>query len=100
MNNDDGEWRSWRLEDGTHVEGPLPGIEGSWTWEDDYQRAFANATAHIVDILQGRAENGSTGEEATRSLEIIIAFYLSHHSGGQVEIPLARPLRDVTVTSW
>ncbi|AEH38965.1 Gfo/Idh/MocA family protein [Halopiger xanaduensis] len=100
LNNDDGEWRYWRLEDGEHVEASLPGIEGSWTWEDDYERAFANAAAHIVDVLEGRAENGSTGVEATRSLEIIIGLYLSHHSGGQVEIPLARPLRDVRVTSW
>ncbi|WP_121743381.1 Gfo/Idh/MocA family protein [Natronorubrum halophilum] len=100
LNNDDGEWRYWRLEDGTHVEEPLPGIDGAWTWEDDYERAFANAAAHIVDVLDGRATNGSTGEEATRSLEIIIGLYLSHYTGGQVDIPLARPLRDVRVTSW
>ncbi|MCU4975493.1 Gfo/Idh/MocA family oxidoreductase [Halobacteria archaeon AArc-m2/3/4] len=100
MNNDDGEWRYWRLEDGEHVEESLPGINGAWTWEDDYQRAFANAASHIVDVLTGDAENGSTGQEATRSLEILIALYLSHNTGGQVEIPLARPLRDVTVTSW
>ncbi|NGM70502.1 Gfo/Idh/MocA family oxidoreductase [Natronolimnobius sp. AArcel1] len=100
MNNDDGEWRYWALEDGEHVEQPLPGIEGAWTWEDDYQRAFANAASHIVDVLAGDAENGSPGSEAARSLEIIIAFYLSHHTGGQIDIPLARPLRDVCVTSW
>ncbi|MEY7851769.1 Gfo/Idh/MocA family protein [Natrarchaeobius sp. A-rgal3] len=100
MNNDDGEWRYWRLEDGEHVEAPLPGIDDAWTWEDDYKGSFANAADHIVDVLDGRAENGSTGHEATRSLEIIIAFYLSHHSGGQIDIPLARPLRDVCVTSW
>ena len=100
LNNDDGEWRYWTLEDGEHVERPLPGIEGAWTWEDDYQRAFENAAAHIVDVLDGRAENGSTGRAATRSLEIIIGLYLSHHTGGQVDVPLARPLRDVCVTSW
>lgn len=100
MNNDDGVWRYWRLEDGDHIEEPLPGIESAWTWEDDYQRAFSNAASHIVDVLDGRADNGSTGEEATRSLEIIIAFYLSHNTSGQVDIPLARPLRDVRVTSW
>lgn len=100
MNNDDGEWRYWRLEDGEHVEHALPGIDGAWTWEDDYQRAFENAAAHIVDVLDGRAENGSPGEEAIRSIEIIIGFYLSHHTGGQIEIPLPRPLRDVRVTSW
>ncbi|GAB3025345.1 Gfo/Idh/MocA family protein [Natronobiforma cellulositropha] len=99
-NNDDGEWRYWRLVDGEHVEEPLPGIEGAWTWEDDYQRAFAAAAGHVVDVLEGEAENASSGREATRSLEIIVGLYLSHHTGGQVEIPMARPLRDVTVTSW
>ncbi|MFC4440408.1 MULTISPECIES: Gfo/Idh/MocA family protein [Natrialbaceae] len=101
LNNDDGEWRYWRLtDDGEHVEESLPGIEGAWTWEDDYKRAFSNAASHIVDVLDGRAENASPGEEATQSLEIIIAFYLSHHTNGQVDVPLARPLRDVRVTSW
>lgn len=101
MNNDDGEWRYWRLtEDGDHVEESLPGIEGSWTWEDDYQRAFGNAAAHVVDVLEGRAQNASTGEEATRSLEIIVGFYLSHYTGSQVDVPLDRPLRDVRITSW
>jgi predicted dehydrogenase len=100
LNNDDGEWRYWRLEDGEHVERELPGIEGSWTWGVDYQEAFANAAAHLEDVLDGDAENASPGIEAKRSLEIIIAFYLSHHTGGRIEVPLARPLRDVTVTSW
>jgi len=100
LNNDDGEWRYWRLDDGEHIEEPLPGIEGSWTWEEDYEEAFANAVAHITDVLDGTAENRSPGVEARRSLEIIIAFYLSHFTGGTIEVPLARPLRDVTVTSW
>ena len=100
LNNDDGEWRYWRLDDGTHVEADLPGIEGAWTWDEDYRDAFANATADVVGVLDGTVENPSTGEEATRSLEIIIGLYVSHHTGGQVSVPLARPLRDVTVTSW
>lgn len=100
LNNDDGEWRYWRLDDGTHVEADLPGIEGAWTWDEDYRDAFANAAADVVGVLDGTVENPSTGEEATRSLEIIIGLYVSHHTGGQVSVPLARPLRDVTVTSW
>jgi len=100
MNNDDGEWRYWSLEDGEHVERPLPGIEGAWTWEEDYEGAFANAASHLVDVLDGAAENGSTGREATRSLEIIVGFYLSHYTGGRVTVPLERPLRDVEITSW
>ncbi|GGL39040.1 oxidoreductase [Halarchaeum grantii] len=100
MNNDDGEWRYWGLEDGEHTEADLPGIEGAWTWDEDYQRAFPNAAAHVVALLDGEAENRSPGTDALRSLEIIVAFYLSEYTGGRVEIPLSRPLRDVTITSW
>ncbi|MFB6298128.1 MAG: Gfo/Idh/MocA family protein [Salinirussus sp.] len=100
MNNDDGEWRYWALEDGEHVETPLPGIEGAWTWDEDYRDSFAAAADHVQALLDGGVENHSTGREALRSLEIIVAFYLSHHTGGQVSVPLARPLRDVTITSW
>ena len=100
MNNDDGEWRYWRLDDGEHVEEPLPGIEGAWTWDDDYRGAFANAARHVQSLLDGDATNASTGREALRSLEIIVGFYISHYTGGQVDVPLDRPLRDVEITSW
>ncbi|MDS0276719.1 Gfo/Idh/MocA family oxidoreductase [Halomicroarcula sp. S1AR25-4] len=100
LNNDDGEWRYWRLEDGDHVEESLPGIDGAWTWDEDYRDAFANAAGDIVAVLDGDVPNPSTGEEATRSLEIIAGFYISHYTGGQVSIPLDRPLKDVTITSW
>jgi predicted dehydrogenase len=100
MNNDDGEWRYWSLEDGEHVERPLPGIEGAWTWEDDYKRSFANAARHIQDLLNGEQENYSPGIEATRSLEIIVGFYLSHYTGAKVDIPLAEPLREIPIQSW
>jgi predicted dehydrogenase len=100
LNNDDGEWRYWRLEDGEHVETDLPEIDSAWTWDDDYEDGFPNAAAHIVELLDGTAENLSTGEAATRSLEIIVAFYVSDFTGSQVSIPLERPLRDVRITSW
>lgn len=100
MNNDDGEWRYWRLEDGEHVEEPLPGIEGAWTWDEDYRGAFANAARHVQSLLDEGATNASTGREALRSLEIIVGFYISHYTGSQVKIPLNRPLRDIEITSW
>jgi predicted dehydrogenase len=100
LNNDDGEWRYWRLEDGTHIEDELPGIEGAWSWGEDYEAGFPNAARHLVDLLDGEAENASTGEEATRSLEIIVGFYVSHATGSSVSIPLDRPLRDVRIRSW
>ncbi len=100
LNNDDGEWRYWRLEDGAHVEADLPGIEGAWTWDDDYEDGFPNAARHVVDLLDGEVDNASTGEDATRSLEIIVAFYVSQYAGARVDLPLERPLRDVRITSW
>jgi predicted dehydrogenase len=100
LNNDDGEWRYWRLDDGDHVEEPIPGVDGAITWDDDYERAFPNAGRHIEALLDGEAENLSTGREALQSLEMIVAFYISHYTGGQTSIPLDRPLRDVTITSW
>lgn len=100
LNNDDGEWRYWKLVDGDHREVELPGIEGAWTWESDYRDAFANAAGHIVEVIEGNAQNQSTGEEAKQSLEIIVGFYLSHYTGATVSLPLQRPLRDVSITSW
>lgn len=100
LNNDDGEWRYWQLENGDHVKTDIPGIEGAWTWEDDYEDGFPNAARHVVDLLDDRTNNASTGEAAMRSLEIIAAFYISEYTGSQVMLPLERPLRDVRITSW
>jgi predicted dehydrogenase len=100
LNNDDGEWRYWRLTGGEHVEADLPGIEGAWSWDVDYEAAFPNAVGHILEVLDGEAANASTGREARRSLEIIVAFYVSEYTGSQVSVPLAEPLRDVRITSW
>jgi len=100
LNNDDGEWRYWTLKDGEHVEKALPGINGAWTWEDDYKNSFANAAHHIEALLDDTAENHSTGEEAIRSLEIIAGFYISDYTGGMASIPFDRPLKDVRINSW
>jgi predicted dehydrogenase len=100
LNNDDSDWRYWRLDDGMHIEEPLPGIEGAWTWNRDYQNAFPNAANHIQSLLTGDVENHSPGTAALRSLEIIVGFYISYYTGSQVDIPLQRPLRDVEISSW
>ncbi|GAA0239280.1 Gfo/Idh/MocA family protein [Haladaptatus pallidirubidus] len=100
LNNDDGEWRYWALEDGVHIEEQVPGVSGAWSWDVDYERAFPNAANHIVDLLDGDAENRSPGIEATRSLEIIISFYISHYTGSHVDLPLETPLKNVCITSW
>ncbi|WP_372480807.1 Gfo/Idh/MocA family protein [Halomicrobium sp. HM KBTZ05] len=100
LNNDDGEWRYWRLEDGEHVERELPGIDGAWSWDEDYRSAFPNAARHVSDLLDGAATNHSPGTEAITSLEVIIGLYVSHNTDSIVSLPLERPLEDVTVTSW
>ncbi|MCO8256741.1 Gfo/Idh/MocA family oxidoreductase [Haladaptatus sp. AB618] len=100
INNDDGEWRYWTLEDGTHVERPIPGVSGAWSWDEDYRRAFPNAANHIVDLLNGDAENHSPGTDAMRSLEIIVGFYISDYTESHVDLPLDTPLKDVRITSW
>ncbi len=100
LNNDDGEWRFWTLDNGEHTERTLPGIDGSWTWERDYREAFPNTVEHVVALLDGNAKNRSSGAMATKSLEIIVGFYVSHYTGGRVSISLDVPLRNVEITSW
>ena len=100
LNNDDGEWRYWRLEDGEHVEADLPGIDGSWTWDEDYQSAFPAGAQHISDILNNEADNHSSGIEATKSLAIITSFYLSHYTDGKTTFPLDDSLKTVSISSW
>lgn len=91
------EYRYWDIEDGNHVERPLPGFEVP---DDDWAQGFANAVDHLADLAEGSAENASSGEEALRSLEIIVALYISDSTNAQIELPLDRPLRDVEVKSW
>jgi predicted dehydrogenase len=100
LNNDDGDWRYWRLEDGDHYETDLPGIEGSWTWEDDYESAFPRAAQHTADLVKNGTRNLSPGTDATLSLAVIVGFYLSHHTHGTVSLPLDESMRDVSITSW
>lgn len=93
----DDEWRYWRLTGDGHVEEELPGLEHN---EDEYAQGFANAVEHLADLSEGTAANRSPGEDGLRSLEIIIAFYLSEYTGSRISLPLKRPLRDIEIKSW
>ncbi|MFB6135662.1 MAG: Gfo/Idh/MocA family protein [Halobacteriaceae archaeon] len=95
VNPMDDEWRFWALTDDGHEERAL-----DLPSEGHRASNFQRAAAHVVDLLDGDAENVSPGREALRSLEIIVAFYVSEYTGGQVDVPLEEPLRDVTITSW
>ena len=97
---DDQDWRYWTLTEDGHVEASLPDIDGDWSWNEDYRDSFPNAATHVVDLLDGGATNRSPGTEATRSLAVIVALFISEYTGGHVDLPLDGPLEDVTVTSW
>jgi predicted dehydrogenase len=93
----DEECRYWRIEDGSHRLDSLPSVEFR---EDDYTQAFSKVTNHLVDLIEGRADNRSSGREALRSLEMIAGFYISHYTESQLKAPFDRPLKDVSITSW
>lgn len=92
-----GQWEYWDLEDGGHTKRPLPDVDPS---PDEYANGFATAVEHVNELVDGAETNRSSGEDALRSLEIIVGLYVSDYSGGHVPIPLDRPLEDVTITSW
>jgi len=108
---DAGEWH-YRF---TGTEGRLVSAEDGWRYfdadgverepplgeyDDDHEDSFANAAGHAVDLVEGDVANVSSGADAVRTLEALVGFYASHHTGGHVSLPLDRPLKDVTVRSW
>jgi len=94
----DGEWRYWELTADGHVEADLPGVGPD---PEEWARGFASAVEHLADLATDPGvDNRSPGEEAVRSLEMIVALFVSHYTDSHISLPLADPLRDVTVTSW
>jgi len=103
LGKSDGECRYWDLEESdsgaygtTHVETELPESLPPFTNPDSMYRGGAE---HVVEILDGAAKNISPGEEAAHVLEIIAGLFISHYTGAAVQLPLDRPLRDVTIRS-
>jgi predicted dehydrogenase len=91
-----GEWRYWDLDDGEHVERPWPGGETGY----DSRSMRDGAVEHVADLLEGAAENVSPGTAGVRAVAALTAVLLSDRTGGRVSLPLAPPLRDMTVGSW
>jgi predicted dehydrogenase len=89
-------WRYWAATDDGHEERSPP-TNG---YEDDHEQSFVNAVTHAVDLIEGRVENCSPGWQACHTLEILVGFYVSDSTDGRVSVPLDRPLKDATVTSW
>jgi len=100
VNENDGEWRLWTLEEGAHrpADGALPEVAGGTVPDQD--ACFANAATACVDLARGEGENPSPGIEAVRSLELLVAVFVSEYTGSHVDLPLTAPLRDATVESW
>jgi len=89
-------WRYWAVTDEGYEERDPP----TGDHEDGHEQSFVNAVTHAVDLIEGRDENRSPGRQACHTLEILVGFYASDHTYGRVSVPLDRPLKDVTVTSW
>ena len=70
------------------------------TWESGFSDWFVGAAENVVDLLDGAAENASPGREAVDVLEILVGIFISHYTGGHIELPLDRPLRDVEIRTW
>lgn len=105
-----GEWRYWQLEesewnydtphraiDQSLAQVPLPDSLADVQQDSDF---FVDAATHLVDLLEGNAENRSPGSEATQVLEILVAVFISASLGARVSLPLEQPLRGVRITSW
>jgi predicted dehydrogenase len=95
--------RFWRLEDDEdapygrrYVEANLPRKVGDVS---DVRSFFDGGAEHVVDLLEGTAENLSPGEDAAHVLEALVAAFVSHYTKTAIDVPLERPLRDVTITS-
>jgi predicted dehydrogenase len=93
----------WHLEEAedapygqTHVKQKLPQTLDGFS---DQRAMFRNGAAHVVELLEGTAENISPGSDAAHVLETIVALFLSHYTNSAVELPLSRPLRDVRIQS-
>jgi predicted dehydrogenase len=93
----DNECRYWDLDDGHHVRRELP-IETTDIF--DREAAWREAGAHVQKLLDGATENRSPGDEAVQALETLIGLFLSEYTSARVELPLARPLRDIEIQSW
>lgn len=93
----------WRLAEdddapygSTYVETDLPHEIGALS---DVRAFFDGGAEHVVDMLEGSAENVSPGADAAHVLETLVAAFVSHYTTAAIDIPMDRPLRDVTISS-
>ncbi|HEX6030408.1 MAG TPA: Gfo/Idh/MocA family oxidoreductase [Tepidiformaceae bacterium] len=68
------------------------GTRSGWQfpiYEEAWQFGFPQEIQHFVDVIQGREEPRSTGEDGRKVLEIICAAYESARTGQRVVLPFA-----------
>ena len=58
-------------------------------YEEAWQFGFPQELQHFVDVVAGKAELRSSGEDGRRVLEIICAAYESARLGQRVALPFA-----------
>jgi predicted dehydrogenase len=62
-------------------------------YEEAWQFGFPQELQHFVDVIEGREESRSTGEDGRRVLEIICAAYESARTQRRVDLPFASSAR-------
>jgi predicted dehydrogenase len=62
-------------------------------YEEAWQFGFPQELQHFADVVEGRAQNRSTGVDGRRVLEIICAAYESARTGSRVPLPFASTAR-------
>ncbi len=68
------------------------GTRSGWQYamyEEAWQFGFPQELQHFADVVAGRAELRSSGEDGRRVLEIIYAAYESARTGSRVALPFA-----------
>lgn len=68
-------------------------------YEEAWQFGFPQELQHFVDVIAGREELRSSGEDGRRVLEIICAAYESARLGARVALPFASD-REKPVDHW
>lgn len=58
-------------------------------YEEAWQFGFPQELQHFADVINGKAELRSSGEDGRRILEVICAAYESARTGRRVELPFA-----------
>jgi predicted dehydrogenase len=104
----DTEWHYWRTDEDGRTQTSLPEPLGD-LWREDIagthstfepgmvpaQPLFENGAEHVVDLLDGRADNAAPGTRAVHGLEALTGVVLSEFTGSRVSFPLARPFREL-----